>query len=193
MGFILVAYATRNSIYEESLKQLMDAADKLGVRSYFQLINDRGGWGKNTEYKPHFIKHCMEQFHDCDIAYTDADSILHSYPELFDSTEAEALVRKQDFPWRKNEFLSGTFFLRNTERCRLAVGLWINKVEAGKTVRSKPETWEQYHMGRALDEAAVEYRQLPHWYIYYDHMERAEGVVENPVITHMQYSRKICK
>jgi len=192
MGFVLVAYATKNSIYEKSLALLIAAAEKLGVQSYFELISDKGGWEKNTEYKPYFVKDCMTKFPDCNIAYTDADSMIHAYPILFDSTQSQALIRKQDFPWRKNEFLSGTFFLKNCEQCANAVNIWINKVAAGKTVRSKPETWEQFHLGRALSEACVNYEQLPHDYIYYDHIERVEGKVEKPVITHMQYSRKIC-
>lgn len=190
MNFILVAYYTLGSIYEKPAKALMDAAEELGVECVIKVIPDLGGWCQNTDFKPTLVKDVMLEFPDKNIVYTDADSMLHRYPVIFDCPDADVIVRKQDFPWRKNEFLSGTFFMRNNEQCRSLVDSWINKVKSGKTVRTQPETWEQYHLGRALEESGIKYAQLPHEYIYFDHIAKAEGKVENPVFTHMQYSRK---
>lgn len=191
MGFILVAYYTAGSIYEESAMKLMKSAEKLSVPCAFEKILDRGSWGKNTEYKPTFIRDCMIKYPNCNIAYTDADSMIHEYPILFDDPLARLIIRKQDFRWRKNEFMSGTFFMRNDVDCRMIVDSWINKVAMGETVRSNPQTWEQYHLGQAILESGIEWLQLPHKYIYYDHIEHAEGFEANPVFTHMQFSRKI--
>lgn len=189
MPFILASYYTENSIYATAAASLVSSAEKLGVRCYSLGIPDRGGWCENTEYKPYFVRDCMRMFPDHDIVYTDADSMLHSYPSLFDDTDAEILIRRQVFPWR-TEFMSGTFFMRNNEDCSRVVDSWINKVAAGKTRRVRPDTWEQYHLGQAIVESGMEWKQLPHEYIYFDHIERVEGHVENPVFTHMQYSRK---
>jgi hypothetical protein len=181
------------SIYEQSAIELEKKAAALGLSCHVLGIPDRGDWCRNTEYKPFFVRDCMGRFPDKDIAYTDADSEIHRYPSLFDSPNADALVRIQDFAWRKAECLSGTFFLRNNEKCKAMVHTWINKVSAGKTVRSKPETWEQHRLGEALRESGVDWAQLPHEYVYFDHIEKAEGRVEFPVFTHKQYSRKQLK
>ena len=191
MGFVLVAYYTANSIYKDSAMLLLDAARKLGILAYAEEIPDQGGWCENTNYKPQFIKKCMNMFPDYSIAYTDADSMIHSYPTLFDSTNANILIRCQNFPHRKNEFMSGTFLIRNNQECRNIVESWINKVESNVTTRENPMSWEQYRFGEAILESGIAWSQLPHDYIYFDHIERAEGKVESPVITHMQYSRRL--
>lgn len=190
MKFIIVAYYTNNSIYESASDKLAFAANKLEIPHYIYGIPSRGGWCENTEYKPYFVRECMDEFPYMNIIYTDADSVVCKYPVLFDNPDADVIIRKQDFPWRKNEFMSGTFFLRNNDACKKMVDTWIQYVEAGKTVRSKPETWEQAHLGRAIVDSGVNYAQLPHDYIYYDHMEQIEGKVDEPVFVHMQYSRK---
>ena len=190
MAFVLVAYCTQGSVYSDACDRLKFAANGLGINCYVQSIASRGGWCENTEYKPYFIRECLEMFPDMDIAYTDADSEIRRYPNLFDNPPADIVIRKQDFPWRKGEFMSGTFIMRNCEQVGRVVDAWINKVAAGKTVRIKPETWEQYHLGRAIIETGAGWSQLPHEYIYYDHIEQAEGKAENPVFVHMQYSRQ---
>lgn len=192
MGFILVAYYTYGSIYENSAMLLQSAATALGVSCHVKGIRDLGGWCKNTSYKPKFIRDCMFEFAGYDIAYTDADSMIHAYPSLFDETTADVVIRKQDFPWRQNEYMSGTFFLRNSEKCAAMVSSWIDKTNSCETMRRKPETWDQALLGRAIVESGIQCEQLPHSYIYYDHIEQIEGKVENPVFTHMQYSRKTC-
>lgn len=191
MEFVLVAYYTMNSMYERSAMELKAASDALGIRSFLKAIPDMGGWCKNTDYKPVFVRDCMAAFPECDIVYTDADSIIHRRPELFYEVPEgiDAIIRVQDFPWRKNECLSGTFFLRNNEGCKRMVNLWINKVVSGKTQRSDPSTWEQHRLGEAVAQSGINRMQLPHQYIYFDHIERVEGKVEHPVITHKQFSR----
>lgn len=189
--FKLVAYYTRNSIYEKSAIRLGEAAAALGVDCMIHGIDDRGGWCANTEYKPEYVLKCMVEYPGFDIAYTDADSMIHSYPALFDNPSADIIIRRQNFKWRQNEFMSGTFFVKNNEAGLGVVKSWAAKVAAGKTLRAKPDTWEQYRLGEAILESGVPYAQLPHEYIYFDHIERAEGFVKNPVFTHMQFSRQI--
>ena len=66
---------------------------------------------------------------------------------------------------------------------------WGKLVFMGKTVRSNPSTWEQYHMGRAIISTGINWKQLPVEYICFDHIEKTEGKISSPVITHYQYSR----
>jgi hypothetical protein len=193
MAFVLVAYYTKGSVYEKSAMELEAAALKLGIDVRVYGVPDMGGWCENTNYKARFFLDRMLEFPGADIAYTDADSMVHRYPVLFDDPPADVVIRRQDFPWRKEEFLSGTFFMRNNETCRRIVESWINKVRTGRASRNKPESWEQYHLGRAIVESGTDYAQLPHDYIYYDHIEKAEGHVECPYITHKQFSRITCK
>lgn len=191
MGFVIVAYYTKGSVYEKSAMELEAAALALGVDVRVYGVDDMGGWCQNTDYKARFFMDRMLEFPGRDVAYTDADSTVHRYPALFDEPTADIIIRRQDFPWRKGEFLSGTFFMRNNENCRSVVEHWINKVRTGKTSRINPASWEQYHLGRAIVESGMEYAQLPHDYIYYDHIENAEGHVEFPYITHKQFSRML--
>ena len=193
MAFVLVAYYTKGSIYEKSALELEASAAALGVNVRVYGLFDMGGWCENTNHKATFFLERMLEFPDMDIAYTDADSMVHRYPSLFDEPTADVIIRRQDFAWRKEEFLSGTFFMRNTETCRRIAESWINKVRAGRATRNNPKSWEQYHLGRAILESGADYAQLPHDYIYYDHIEQAEGHVEKPFITHKQFSRITCK
>lgn len=193
MAFTLICYYTKNSEYEKSANLLYAAATALGVQCYFLGIDDRGSWGKNTEYKAEFVLDCLGAL-DTDIAYTDADSMIHAYPSLFENVmDCDMLVRCQNFPWHKNEFLSGTFCLRNTPEVKRMVQEWVKQVLMGKTVRNDSRTWEQYKMGRAIMSSGIKWKQLPVEYICFDLIEGAEGKVESPVITHYQYSRKYAK
>jgi len=193
MGFVMVVYYTVNTPYEASALKLKSQMDALGVMSHFKAITSLGRWEENTNYKPEFVRNCMAEFADYDIVYTDADSELHAYPALFDSPDLpQFVIRKQDFPWRKNEFMSGTFFVRNNQDTAKALGVWHGKVAAGRRecARGRPHTWEQHHLGAAIVESGLPWMQLPKEYIYYDHIEQIEGKCDNPVITHKQFSRR---
>lgn len=186
--FILVTFYTFGSAYEAPAKALVETAKSFGINAYAECVQDRGGWCRNTELKPHFVRRCMSMFPDADIAYSDADSILHAYPSLFDAPPADITIRRQDFPWRSGEWLSGTFLLRNTPATAAMVDSWASRV--GDTVRSKPETWEQAHLGRAILESKISVSQLPPEYVCFDLIERVVGKIESPVFSHMQYSRR---
>ena len=189
MGFVLVCYYTIGSVYEAPAKALENKAKERGVKCHVRGISDRGGWCENTDFKPVFISECMRDFND-DIAYTDADSVMHAYPSLFDSPAADIIIRKQDFRWRKGEWMSGTFFMRNCETNARVVEEWASRVSASKTTRNNPRTWEQHHLGSAIESCGASWSQLPAEYICFDHIEQEVGKIANPVFTHMQYSRK---
>ena len=189
MGFILACYYTTGSIYECSAEKLKARAVELGLKCHFKGIDDLGGWCQNTNYKPAFVSECLESFDD-DIAYTDADSEIHEYPALFDNPTSDIIIRKQDFAWRKGEWMSGTFFMRNNAMSKSVVSEWNRRVADASTTRNNPYSWEQYHLGQAILSLGAEWSQLPAEYICFDNIEREVGKIKKPVFTHMQYSRK---
>lgn len=193
MKFILVSYYTPGGIYEESALKLGAAAMSIGVDFRAYSVPDMGGWCANTDYKARFVLDRMLEFPDRNVAYTDADSLILRYPELFDEPEADFLIRRQDFPWRKGEFLGGTFLVRNGVAARNTVELWVDKVNDGSSRREDPTSWEQYRFGQAILESGASWKQLPHGYVYYDHTEQIEGRLEEPYFAHKQFSRITCR
>lgn len=189
--FLVIAYYTESTQYEVLAGNLKKTLQNFSIPFYIEDIKDLGSWEKNTHYKAHFIKKCLNDRNQ-DLLYVDVDALFKQYPSLIPDLTCDIAYRTQDFRWRKDEALSGTIFLKNNDKVKRLVDRWIELNEATPAERMKPETWEQKNMQSAHREMSdIEYYNLPPEYTFiFDHMKTMYPGVR-PVIEHYQESRNV--
>lgn len=187
MSYIVTAYYTKNTIYEEYAENFILSLKKFGLFYEITPIDDFKDWYKATQYKPVFLKHMLEKHHSHSIVYVDIDAIFCRYPHYFDKLDNAPGVniavhilehskhRRKDHP---PEMLSGTIFLKNTKEVKEIINNWI------KVCNSDPMLWDQRALERVLK--SYKFHLLPEEYVViFDYM----AVVKDPVIKHFQASR----
>jgi len=187
MSFIVVAYYTEGTMYEDYVPILKESLEKFNIPYDIQAVPNLGSWLENTSYKPTFIKEMLQKHHH-DIVYTDIDSVFMQYPTLFDEMPLGTIIgvhlydRSLYLPFRKREeVLSGTIFFKSHPKALEIVEQW--EEECTIYIRE----WDQRTLQRVLN---GQFYPLPANYcVIFDVM----ADVENPVIVHSQASRKVRK
>jgi len=192
-----ISYYTKN--YEEIMNSyLLPSLVGLELPYCIEEIKDLGSWKKNTDFKPVFIKQCLEKLND-DVVFTDADSIIHKHPSLFWIIQQEGydlayhlLWWKEHYSWHTNsnrrEVLSGTLFLRNNDRIKRLIDKWIEL--------TKSYCWEQQALAEAIKQMPnLKIYELPRSYTYINSTPRGEPLNPLPkeqiVIEHFQCGREM--
>jgi len=194
----LCAYYTHNyqCIYSQYLKPSLDKQDI--HPTLIQVLASLGNWKANTDYKPEFILDCLDGMWD--VVITDVDSVIHSYPTLFDEIPPQYDIAAHTFRWDlhygrpedegKTELLSGTLYLRNNEKVKKLVKKWIELLPK--------HSWEQQALQEAIKLSPdIKVYDLPREYCYINSCPpRINGgkvavPIENPVIEHFQASREL--
>jgi hypothetical protein len=190
-NFLIIAYFTKSTRYEELSQKLKQSLDEFGLPYHIQGIDDLGSWEKNTHFKAYFIKQCLENFSQ-DLLCVDVDAVFKAYPSLIATLECDLAYRTENFRWRKDEALSGTLFLKNNDKVRGFVNRWIELNESTPAERMKPETWEQKNMQTAHREFndLVYYNLPPEYTFIFDHTRNMYPGL-HPVIEHFQESRNV--
>ena len=189
MSFVLCSYYTFDTPYREEIRNLILSVKDMPLQTYFKGIENRGSWEANTHYKAQFIKEMMDRYPEKAIVYVDADAVVRKYPALFDTIPpCDLAAYFRDWRFAKNELLSGTLYVGNTEAARNLIDLWIKKNG------ENPGVWEQknLHSVIALLDGDLRISKLPVEYCcIYDSVERKAGC--QPVIEHFQRSRRYRK
>jgi hypothetical protein len=193
MEFKVIGYYTRGTRYESLSWRLINSCDAFGLPHYIEGVEDLGSWEKNTHYKAQFVRECLSQFPGEPLLYVDVDAVFQKMPVAISliPEEVDIAYRTENFPWRKDEPLSGTIFFRNTSKTQEVVAKWEELNNKTPAVRNKPETWEQQNLKRALEAVKdANYYNLPPEYTFItDHTRRLfPGLL--PVIEHFQASRQ---
>lgn len=184
MNFIIVAYFTRDTIYEEKACTFIKSVIKYNIPYSITPVDNLGDWWKNTGYKPTFLKEMMKKFPDTNIVYVDCDAEFMKYPVLFDTLECNVGVYVFDRScYRKSahglEVLSGTIFLKNNDIVYKMVEQWETEC------KSNPKVWDQKSLEKVL---AGNFYTLPGEYCkVFDRMDH----ITDPVIVHYQTSREV--
>jgi len=183
--FIVVAYYTEKTLYEEYVPRLRDSMIMYKVPHHIQPISNLGTWQANTGYKPTFILEMMARYQTPFIVYVDCDAEFLRYPMLFDTLDADIAVHlfKKNFniPARRKEILSGTIFMANNDRVRGIVEQWQ------KLCAEQPKVWDQRNLGQIIGE---NFHDLPGEYCaIFDRM----NYIPFPIILHHQASRRVRK
>jgi hypothetical protein len=162
---------------------------------HFIEIKNRGTWYHNTNYKPIFIKDCLDLFTD-DLAIIDVDATINSYPYLFDNLPKKYDISFHYLQWKlqygninKRELLTGTMYLRNNKKIHDLVNKWVDNLDyTGRT--------EQKVLEKIIEqESNLSVFELPREYCYIESIPDGKPftIVENPIISHYQYSREFKK
>lgn len=189
MEWWIVAYYTGHRIYHESAKKLIGSLNALGLNNYIiKEVKDLGSWQSNTQFKPGFLRHMLDECHPKSLVYVDVDAIFERYPALFDDLDkwmpevniAAHVLDHSKFR-RKTcapELLSGTLYIKNTFESKQIIEEWIDKCS------ENPGMWDQVALAQVLSNH--KFYLLPERYCcIFDYM----ASVPDKVIVHYQASR----
>jgi len=186
--FIVVAYYTEGTLYEQESLRLRDSLYRFSIPHRIQPVLNLGDWNKNTSFKPDFVLSMLERYSGINVAYVDADAEFKRFPKLFwtlpDQMKTDIAVYVFDRgEYTKSpkgtEVLSGTVFFKNTLTARDVVVRWKDRTQ------SHLSEWDQKSLEISL---AGQYDLLPPEYCkIFDRM----AFVKDPVIVHYQASRRV--
>ncbi len=184
-SYIVIAYYTKNSLYETKIDVLRRSMERLQIPYDIHAIESLGNWYKNTQIKPSIILQKLNEHTNKNIVYVDADAEFFSYPNLFDQIPEEYNVAAYELDHtqfrRKNvgkELLSGTLFFRNNNASQMIIKQWIKYCH----VHSK--IWDQAALKQAIGDSF--FKLPPQYCCIFDYMKD----ISNPVIKHYQASRQ---
>lgn len=174
----IVAFYTKNTPYEEEIKNLESSINNLGLTYHLEEYEGQGSWVLNCGLKSTFIWEMLHKFPDEDLLYVDADAIIHKRPQ--------ASVMQGDIcahVCEGGELLSGTIFFKNNERTKKLVREWITKQ------KKDPNKWDQKTLQEVIavhgPRIGIIFKELPPTYTKIFDQDWGE-----PVIEHHQASRK---
>jgi hypothetical protein len=183
--FVVVSFFTKDNGYENDGWKLMDSLKALKVDYYVEAINSLGDWMRNAHYTHEFIRAMLEKFLDRPIVWTDADSVLRRYPDLFDTIDCDFAAHVHDWiRWRKmGELLCGTMYFANNDLTR---GFLDDCIRIDKEF---PNRRGAINLSEALKawKGKLKFQELPPQYCkIYDLMRD----VPDSVFEHFQASRR---
>jgi 5'(3')-deoxyribonucleotidase len=185
MSFVIISFYTKNTKYYEESLVLEKSITKLNIPYKIYPVDSLKDWSKNCQQKSKVILQSFSEFPSQNIVYTDADSIIHSYPTLFDNIQED--IAYHYLPWR-NEILSGTVLFKNNDKCKELVQRWIRLNDTNKE-------WDQRNFQSVLDQSFdldISTRILPVEYCYiFDNVKQKALLKGEPVIEHYQASRRL--
>lgn len=186
MKFIITSFYTVNTGYEKEVVHLIASLVQQKIEYDISGIESLGSWDANTKYKPVHLLKILDKYPDSNVVWLDADAILYGYPALFENIEEDLGVHYLVHPPRPPELLTGTMFLRNNERIRKLLDVWI------KGCQLDPR-WEQKILQDIVNKKTIPgltvYTLPPQYCKIFDTMR----ATPNPIVEHYQYSRKVRK
>ena len=194
-SFIVCVFATADTPYVEiANRQIIASLRSHGISHDFEEVPNLGTWQKNTSYKATFALDMLNK-HDKNIVLLDADCQVLRYPDLFDNIPEQYNIAAHILDWSTwyqrgdtiKEFLTGTLFLRNTERTKEIVKMWQWEC-------SKSNIWEQKCLANVLMRNQEPVYNLPIGYCWINTMpfgEQPYVKCDDKVIVHYQASRDL--
>ena len=180
---IFTSFYTRNTGYEEEIKNLIECYKKFNLPYIIEAVGNTYHWQRNTKLKAQIIKKQLCENPGKAVVYLDADSIIHQYPSLFFEIKEDVGANIRMFDRAIGQLNGAVLFFNNTPQARGVVDEWIKRNNADL------ERWDQDILKEILDERKdVSFRHLPLEYckIFDTDAKR----VSNPVIEQYQASRK---
>lgn len=183
---VFVSYWT--SKYKKSAERLKRSLDRLKLESDINEIPDKG-FLANVRHKPTYILEMLKKHSEAyAVVWIDADGDVVKMPAVFWETEEDLAVRFKPIVHKNcEELLSGTMFVRRTERMLKAMEQWIEKLAAAPQTLLCPEQQVLHQILNTLD-ISVKKLDEPYCRILKD--RGRHGVPEDSVIVHYQFSRE---
>lgn len=151
---IFISYFTISTPYENEVKKLKDSFEKFKLHYYIYPVNNQGSWEKNCQYKANIIAKTFLNFPEHDIVYTDIDSVINKYPELFFTLDCDIAFHKLR---SEQIFLSGTIFLKNNNNCKDFINYWIKVNDTNNELDQYNLKWAWLDYGKKF----MSYEKLP--------------------------------
>lgn len=169
---IVVSYYT--SDYQQYAELLEPDLRRFHIKYNLVEIEDKGGWGQNTNFKPVFLKRQLLTYRE-PVLWIDADARVRKPLSFFDSLDCDLACHV----YRNREVLTGTLYLAYNSKVFSLLEDWIIKIH------EQPEIWEQKNLQRALkDSSGLKLINLPPEYCKIFDLMQGEAVIE-----HFQKSR----
>lgn len=179
---LVVAYYTKNTPYEDEAKSLRLSLDALKLEHYILGIDNLGSWQKNTQYKPRFLKHCLERYPNRPLLYIDVDAIVIKYPTEIQTLQCDLAATR--YP-NRGDVQSGTLFLGATGHCRYIIDQWIAMNERyPEKLPDGREAWDQRTLTMIINNVMMDYRALPLEYCWICGYTARQYPHMSPVIVH---------
>ena len=189
MSYVVTAYFTVGTPYEEHVKRLIRSMQRFNICYDVKPIQPKGDWYANTQWKPYFVEEMLAKHFPKSVVYVDADAEFMRYPSLFDEyderDDACVAAHVLDHTRRRRkhvapELLSGTLYFKNCATTYEIVEKWKEECKVDSKL------WDQVALDRALKN--YPFFILPEEYCtIFDYMSD----VEEPVIKHYQASRAV--
>lgn len=182
--FIVVSFYTKKTGYEKEILRLEKSMIEHAIPYHIEAVPNLGSWLKNTHFKAIFMKNILERFFNVDIVWTDADSMFHSYPTLFDTIDCDIAMHFRQWDPRPNELLIGTMYHRNNGKIRDLINDWILFNRANKMRRAQlnfESVFNRKKKNLNVFKLPIEYCCI------FDDKNRSKV---RPVVEHFQASRK---
>jgi len=184
---VFVSFFTKGTWYEEEVIRLIRTLSKFGLDYDITSVQDKGSWSANVRYKPTILRKALDRYSPRPVVFLDADAEVVSYPKLFDGLDTDLAVHRVTWGDYKNswlkkpqEVLSGTLFMRKTERIDKIIDEWKAQCT------TKPlNIWEQKLLQSIIGDNF--YQLPPEYCTIFDLMGRW---IREPVIVHNQASRR---
>lgn len=181
-NFVVTSFYTDDR-YKCEAEKLVESLNKFKISYDIRKADSLGGWHENTRYKATFLLEMLDIYDR--LVWIDADGVVVKYPSLFDTLDcdvASTILVRHNNPHKKYGMLSGTIFLKNTDKTREMIHKWIehNHRDANHL--------EQVWLEKSIEETeGINFKELPPSYTkIFDIM----GFIEDSVIMHYQKSRQ---
>jgi len=188
---IIVSYYTKNTGYEQEVKNLIVSCKKFGLKSDIVGIESKGRWDTNCCYKPRFLLEKLRE-HQSPVVWMDADALFLKQPTLFQTLTCDVALRTfDDLPMgHPSKIITGTLFFHYRISVFNLLEQW--DIECRAMLRGEDEVWDQVALQRALLKTpSLRLFPLPEdYYLIYD-TPAHRG--KTGVIVHYQASRLLKK
>lgn len=181
----VVAFFTRDSIYEREKNRMLRSAQRLGLAVHAEPIESAGSWVRNASMKPSVLV-AMREKHLGPLLYVDVDAVFHRDPwPALAALDCDIAAYYEP----EGHLLSGTLFINHTPAASALLQAWAQACAA------HPDEWDQRVLERLLASdaasAAPRYRvaRLPVSYCWiFDKTDNAP--CDEVFVEHLQASRE---
>jgi hypothetical protein len=185
----VVAYHTNDAFYTQEAKRLCASAARLNIPMKITVVEDQGGWVKNTSFKSAFLKKERAEIRGA-ILYVDVDAVFHRSPlESLVNLNCDIAVC---YDVQDKHLMSGTLFLQDTPEAMQLMTEW------NKECQQRASVWDQRVLqdilinDRALSEPLYRVSELPIEYCWiFDRECNLKQNINHVYIEHLQASRSI--
>lgn len=189
---IIISYYTKDTIYEEEIKDLILSCNNLNIEYQFEGLETLGSWEKNCCFKPKYIlKKLIETKKS--LLWIDADAIILKKPILSDSFENCDIAfcpKYQDS--QITSLHAGTLLINYTKNAISLLERWDKECQiALKNKSVNDEIWDQRCLFDLIFKKSfpVKFLELSEKYCYIFGRKYSNETMKDIYILHFQASR----